>query len=189
MHQDQRYIEGLLNNDHVIIKEIYTTFSDKIKGLVLKNNGNVDDARDVFQEALIAIHRNAQSGLVLQCPFDAYFYVVCKRKWLNMLKKNRRQEVTIHELEGYEGAEVQIEGTQMHHLQTEREDFFWQVFQDLGDKCQKLLRLGWSGLSMQDVAVKMGMTYGYARRRKTLCAQQLIEMVKKSPGFSQLKEL
>ena len=189
MHQDQRYIEGLLNNDHVIIQEIYTKYANKITGLVLKNNGSTDDARDVFQEALIAIHRNAQSGLVLECPFDAYFYVVCKRKWLNMLKKNRRKDVTIHELEGYEGAEVQIEGLEMQNLQTEREDFFWRVFQDLGDKCQELLRLGWSGLPMQEVAAKLGMTYGYARRRKTLCAQQLMEMVQKSPGFTHLKEL
>jgi len=189
MHQDQRYIEGLLRNDRLIIGEIYTTFSAKIKGLVLKNNGNVDDARDIFQEALVAIHRNAQAGLVLECPFDAYFYVVCKRKWLNMLKKNRRHDVTIHEVEGYEGAEVQVEGTQMHNLQTEREEFFWNVFKDLGDKCQELLRLGWSGLPMQEVAEKLGMTYGYARRRKTLCTQQLMDMAKNSPGYTHLKEL
>lgn len=188
MHQDQRYIEGLVNNDRVIIGEIYATYAARITALVLKNNGTEDDAHDVFQEALIALHRNAQNGLILECPFDAYFYVVCKRKWLNMLKKNQRQEVTILDLSGYEDAEVQLDGSQMQESYTEREDFFWRMFQDLGTKCQELLRLSWSGLAMQEVAAQMEMTYGYARRRKTLCTQQLIELARASPEYIHLME-
>jgi RNA polymerase sigma factor (sigma-70 family) len=188
MHQDQRYIDGLLSNDRVIIGEIYTRYASKITALVLKNNGSEDDAQDVFQESLIAIHRNAQAGLVLQCPFDAYFYVVCKRKWLNMLKKKRHHEVTIEDLSGYEDAEVQLDGSQMQSLLTGREEFFWRIFRELGHKCRELLKLSWSGIPMQEVAQQMGMTYAYARKRKTVCTQQMIAMARESPDFQELKE-
>lgn len=188
MHPDQRYIDGLLSNDRVIIGEIYSRYAPKITALVLKNNGSQDDAQDVFQEALIAIHRNAENGLVLQCPFDAYLYVVCKRKWLNVLKKNLRREVTIADTSGYEGAEAQIDGSQMQSLLNEREDFFWRMFKELGEKCRKLLQLSWTGLPLEEVASQLGMTYGYLRKRKTLCTQQLIEMARESPEFLKLKE-
>ncbi len=189
MHHDQRYIEGLLNNDRVIIGEIYTRFAAKITALVVKNSGSEDDAQDVFQESLIAIHRNAQSGLVLECPFEAYLYLVCKRRWINMLKKNRRYEVTIEDLSGYENTGVQVDEAQMQSVVSGREDFFWRIFRALGDKCQSLLKMSWSGLPMQAVAEQMGMTYAYARKRKTLCTQQLMEMARQSPEYERLSEI
>jgi hypothetical protein len=54
-HPDQKYVEALLNNDMVLLKEVYQKFSGKIKWMVLQNNGTVDDAADIFQEALLSI--------------------------------------------------------------------------------------------------------------------------------------
>lgn len=58
-HTDQRYIEALLANDSVGIREIYERFAGRIAVFVRQNNGSTDDAKDIFQEALVAIARGA----------------------------------------------------------------------------------------------------------------------------------
>src|SRR5687767_8743232 len=86
-HADQKYIEALLTNNRTILAEIYKKFSNKVISYVQKNNGGTEDARDVIQETLITIYQQArEKKLVLTCPFDAYFFLLCKRKWLNKLK-------------------------------------------------------------------------------------------------------
>ena len=95
-HADQRYIQALLTNDHAVLKEIYKKFSGKVVSYVNRNNGDQEDARDVIQETLVTIYQQARDKkLVLTCPFDAYFFLLCKRRWLNKLKA--KKGVTIDE--------------------------------------------------------------------------------------------
>ena len=61
-HADHRLVEALLKNDRKGIEEIYARFSGKILRFVLQNSGSSDDARDVFQESLIAITQQARDG-------------------------------------------------------------------------------------------------------------------------------
>src|SRR5690606_40520873 len=64
----------------------YTTL---FRSYVCKNSGDETAARDIIQETLITIYDQAKTkGLKLTCPFDAYFFLICKRKWLNTLKKS-----------------------------------------------------------------------------------------------------
>jgi DNA-directed RNA polymerase specialized sigma24 family protein len=98
-HPDQKYIDALLNNNTAVIRELYRNYSAKIKWMVLKNNGTEDEAGDLIQESLMAIYRRALNGdFVLTCPFDAYFYMVCKKKWLNVPAKGKTDKtVTIED--------------------------------------------------------------------------------------------
>ncbi|MBK8426585.1 MAG: hypothetical protein IPL27_11710 [Lewinellaceae bacterium] len=106
MHPDARYIQALIEHNNPTIAEIYERFSASIARFVRANNGSVDDARDVFQEALIAVTRQARrSDFMLTCPFEAYLYCVCRGKWLNELKRRQREMVTIQEAGGYAGME------------------------------------------------------------------------------------
>src|SRR5690606_26569956 len=97
-HADQKYIEALLNNDSRVLREIYEKFAGKVVAFVQRNNGDESDARDVIQETLITIYRHvSEKEFTLTCPFDAYFFLLCKRRWLNRLKDKLKKEVTIEE--------------------------------------------------------------------------------------------
>ncbi len=86
-HPEHRYVEALLNNDGKLVEEIYRKYSGKMAAFIKKNQGSSDDARDIFQEALITIMKQARKkDFVLTCPFEAYLYLVCRGKWLNELK-------------------------------------------------------------------------------------------------------
>jgi len=81
IHTDQRFITGLLQNDTVMVREIYTRFAGKVKNYIVQNSGSEDDAADVFQESLIDIYQQAQyKGLQLTCPFEPFLLLVSKRK-------------------------------------------------------------------------------------------------------------
>src|SRR4051794_40647617 len=82
-HPDQKYIEALVNNNTVVLNELYKKFSGKIKFMVLKTNGTEADAADIFQYALMSIYRKAKTkGFRLSCPFEAFLYLVCKKRWI-----------------------------------------------------------------------------------------------------------
>ena len=85
IHSDQIYLEGLANNDSAIIQSIYKKFVPKVVSFIRNNSGDEDQAQDVIQEVMILLFNQAKANkLQLTCPFDAYFFLLCKRK---MVKK------------------------------------------------------------------------------------------------------
>ena len=138
-HADHIYIEALLKNNSKVLSDIYLKFSHKIISYVKKNNGNSDDAQDIIQETLVTIYHQAkEKNFILTCPFDAYFYLLCKRRWLNELKKRGNNRVTIFEDDTSitEEQEQQVEETEIFEKQSQ---LFESKFKELGEKCQELL--------------------------------------------------
>ena len=91
-HEDQKYIDGLVQNNAFVIQTIYDKFAPKVINYIKQNSGDVANAKDVIQETIITIyHQATEKGLQLTCPFDAYFFLLCKRKWLNQLKKRGKK--------------------------------------------------------------------------------------------------
>lgn len=188
-HPDQKYIEALLNNDEVLIGELYTKFSAKIKWMVLQNNGNETDAADVFQDALLSIYHKAKSqDFVLTCPLDAFLYLVCKNKWLNELSKRKTHKVTMGDTDGYNNiGEDEFKLAEDCRLQEARKELLNRKLAELGESCQKLLQLSWSDKSMEEVAAILNVSYGYARKKKSECMAKLIALVKGANEFNSLK--
>lgn len=183
LHPDQLYIDGLLQNNSNIIQAIYKKFVPKVKNYIRTNSGDDDQAQDVIQEVLITIYNQAKTnGLQLSCPFDAYFFLLCKRRWLNELKKSFNKEVTIKDDNVSIDESVQ-EMTFQTEVFDEKQSLFDEMFQKLGEKCQEVLKLSFITKTMEEVAVKLNVTYGYVRKKKSLCTGQLTEMIQQSPRF------
>lgn len=183
LHPDQLYIDGLLQNNSNIIQSIYKKFVPKIKNYIRTNSGDDDQAQDVIQEVLITIYNQAKTnGLQLTCPFDAYFFLLCKRRWLNELKKSSNKEVTLMDDNVSTDEPVQEMAFQTETFD-EKQSLFDEMFQKLGEKCQEVLKLSFVTKTMEEVAEKLNVTYGYVRKKKSLCTGQLTEMIQQSPRF------
>ncbi|GAA3601405.1 sigma-70 family RNA polymerase sigma factor [Flavivirga amylovorans] len=186
IHEDQKYIDGLLKNNSFIIQAIYDKFVPKVVNYIKQNSGDSDKAQDIIQDTLITIYNQAsEKKLQLTCPFDAYFFLLCKRKWLNELKKSSNKEVTINEAvlsKGDEAQELAFETS----VFGEKQALFTEMFQKLGTACKDLLTATFKIKSMEEVAKSLGVTYAYARKKKSLCIGKLTELVQKSPKFNQL---
>jgi RNA polymerase sigma factor (sigma-70 family) len=178
-HIDQRYIEGLLANNGKVIREIYTRFSAKVERYIVNNSGSEQDAGDIFQEALTAIYEQARyKQLQLTCPFEPFLLMICKRKWLNELKKRSHNPVTKPSEDVFNniGEDVFAMAEQLEQ-QEEKSQLFLQLFQKLGDKCQEIIRHSLKGEHQEKVAEALGVTYGYLRKKKSECLATLMKMI------------
>ena len=193
LHPDQMYIDGLVQNNSAVIQSIYKKFVPKVKNYIRNNSGDDDEAQDVIQEVLITIYNQATrgvaerngvktNGLQLTCPFDAYFFLLCKRRWLNELKKSSNKEVTLKDDNVSIDESVQ-EMTFQTEVFDEKQSLFDEMFQKLGEKCREVLQLSFVLKTMEEVAEKLNVTYGYVRKKKSLCTGQLTEMIQQSPRF------
>jgi len=187
VHQDFHLIQALLANDNKGVAEIYRRYAGRIEQFICANSGSSADARDIFQEALIAItHQARRPGFVLNCPFEAYLYLVCRGKWFNELKRRKRNQVTISETEGFmekSEADALAESTL---LEEARQQLFHRFFEKLSENCRALLKLSWSGVAMEVVSDQMGISYGYARKRKSECIAQLTAWIQTAPEYGTL---
>jgi len=187
-HPDQKYIDALVNNDKVLIEELYQKYSGKIKWMVLMNNGSETDAADVFQETLLSIYKRARNqNFILTCPIEAFLCIACKNKWLTELNKRKSTVVTLNDFVVSNIAEDSYKLAQEFNLQEERKELLNEKIAELGEDCRKLLQLSWSGKTMEEVAGLLNISYGYARKRKCKCISKLVTMIKQSSRFDPLK--
>lgn len=94
--QEKQLLEALVSNDRIAIEQIYRENFPSIQAFILKNNGFADDAKDIFQEAMIILYQKAKlESFVLTCQIKTYLYSVCRRLWLKKLQReNRYNHVT-----------------------------------------------------------------------------------------------
>jgi len=178
IHPDQKYLEGLLHDDAPVIQEIYRRFAPVIKYYILKNQGSEDDAADIFQESLIDIYNQAKfKQLQLTCPFEPFFLLVCKRKWLNELKKRGRSPVTKSSDDVYDMGEDVFAAAEQVVKEEAKAGIFLQQFERLGEKCREILRRSMAGEAQEKMAEVLGVTYGYLRKKKSECMATLLSYI------------
>ena len=177
IHTDQRYVQALLDNDTLVVRDIYDKYAAKVRYYILANSGSEDDAADIFQETLIDIYNQAkQKGLQLTCPFEPYVILICKRKWLNELKKRGRQPVTKEVDDVSIGEDVFALAEQLK-LNNEKMQLFLQCFEKLGASCKEIIQKCLSGEDQEKIAEQLKVTYGYLRKKKSECMASLTQMI------------
>lgn len=180
IHKDQIYIQGLLTNDREIINEIYRLYADKVKRYVLANSGTIADAADIFQETLIDLYQQAKyKNLQLTCPFEPFLILVCKRKWLNHLKKKSNRMVTNQEENVlYNIGEDTFKEAEMVEKNRAEMDIYLKALDEMDEKCRTLIKETLSGEPQAEVAKRLNITYGFLRKKKSKCIASLIKLVK-----------
>lgn len=189
VHADQKYIDALLNNDSRLLKEIYERFAGKVIAFIKNNHGDESDAQDIIQETLIVIYRQAfEKKLMLTCPFEAYFFLLCKRRWLNKLKDSFNKRVTIEDdfTSIDDGGEQMAAASERFEMKNR---LLEEKLQELGEKCREIINLSLKIKSMEALAEKLNVSYAYIRKKKSLCMKQLTELVRQSKTYQELKDI
>lgn len=140
---DNQYLEALCAGNSSLLNEVYRKHSREVMLWVLKNNGDADDAQDLFQDALMAIYdRYCGRDFQLSGAFGALLMTVCRRKWFDRLSQKKREEgVRNAEMERYTEETPEWEAAEEAMLQQKRQECLSQVFELLSEQCRKLLSL------------------------------------------------
>jgi len=188
-HPDSIYINALITNNEPLLKELYQKCFGKIRNFVTQHNGTEEDAWDILQEAMTSIFlKIKQQPFNLTCPFDAFIYIVCRNLWIKQLRNKHLPGVTVDpDMVSSIKADDDLIIAEECARQQERRKLFLEKLNELGDGCRELLQQNWRGAQLNEVAAKLKITYGYARKRKTECMAKLILMIKQSPLYEQLE--
>ena len=142
--------------------------------LVLSNNGNEDDAKDIFQESVIVLYNKVKSGgFELNSKLKTFLYSVCRRLWLKRLNQKSRNVTT--ELKDFEDFQAVEQDIDYHH---EKDAQFKQMEKSLiqlGEPCKTIIEDYYlQNRSMQDISEKFGYTNAdNAKTQKYKCLQRL----------------
>jgi RNA polymerase sigma factor (sigma-70 family) len=169
---EKALLKGLAKNDRRAIETIYKDNYNMVQALILNNSGNTDDAKDIFQEALIVLYEKVKSGqFELNCQIKTYVYSVCRRLWLKrLLHQNRFSTGDSHE------DTVAVEEDIEEHEQRDN-DFrmMEKAMNALGEPCKSLLEAFYiEKKGMQEIAAFFGYTNAdNAKNQKYKCLMRL----------------
>ncbi|HKL08435.1 MAG TPA: sigma-70 family RNA polymerase sigma factor [Bacteroidales bacterium] len=174
-------IDGIRKQDKTILKAIYYTYFPSVKKLIEDNMGSEQDAKDVFQEALIVIYRKIKGGnLKIHTTFKGYIHVVCRFIWLKELSMNKENINNLSIFLEYEDIpEIHIDEYKKH----KQYELYQKHFNRLGKECQKTLKLFLKEKPLIDIAKKLGTSYEYIRLKKKRCMERLIRYIKDDPDY------
>ena len=145
-----QYLRGIKDNDRAIIQAIYTKCFPIIAEYVNKNSGKTEDAKDVFQDAMIVIFKqvNRQDGLILTTSFESYVYSISRFIWLKKLKKNSKEVITSEFSEEY----VDENSWEDTLLEVRKRKLFKFKLEGLSEKCKKLRKMSFNTIPGKETA-------------------------------------
>lgn len=183
---EEAIISGIRNHDSGIFEFVYETYYPIIEGYVIHHQGSQEQAKDVFQEAMIIVYNKIKSGnLELSCKFGTYLYAVCKNRWLQERKKYKLHIKKLKQ----RPMEVNDPGPADDPLLSlHLTDLFNKHFNELSTDCQKILSMFFNDFTIEEIRAAMKYRdLHHAADRKYRCKKSLIKRIVNDPLFKKLK--
>lgn len=169
--KDHEILDRVSRGDEVALDLLYKKHYRMMTRIVLNNNGTEDEAKDIFQDALLVFWQKAVSGkLILTSKISTYLYSICLNLWRKEL--DRKGRLSREEVE---------KTTYQDHERKESIKIINECINQLGDTCRRILTYHYfDGLSMSDIAEKLNFANtDTAKTKKYKCKKKLDMMVKR----------
>jgi RNA polymerase sigma factor (sigma-70 family) len=173
IERDRELLLGLARNDDKALSTIYKENFPSILRMVLQYRGSEDDAKDLFQEAMIVLYEKVQQNeFDLYSKLKTFLYSVCRHLWLKKLKTGNMSIALPDEMEEVLPVEDTIEE---HVKKDEQFRIMEHSMSGMGEPCKTILEDYYiRKMSMQDIAEKFGYTNAEnAKNQKYKCLMRL----------------
>ena len=170
---DREVVLGILNNSEEALNKLYAGYYPMVLQFILNNNGSEDDAKDVYQEAIIVLYNKIKSGdFELSSKLKTYLYSVSRRIWLKKLAQQSKKTSNIAD---FEDVLIVEEDLEQHEQKDMQFDKMKVSLEGLGEPCKTIIEDFYiHSLSMQDICEKFGYTNAdNAKTQKYKCLQRL----------------
>ncbi|MEJ7587527.1 MAG: sigma-70 family RNA polymerase sigma factor [Ferruginibacter sp.] len=170
---EQILLKGLAQNDKNAIENIYRENYTTIQAFVVNNNGSADEAKDIFQEAMIVLFEKSKlATFSLNCQIKTYLYSICRRLWLKRLQQLGKFNTQLESLEEVIPVEEEMEDQEKKN---DNYILMEQAMAKIGEPCKSLLDAYYiQKKNMQDIAGEFGYTNAdNAKTQKYKCLIRL----------------
>jgi RNA polymerase sigma factor (sigma-70 family) len=167
---ENEIIERISQGDEKALDFLYKKHYRMMTRLIVSNNGTEQEAKDIYQDALIVFWQKATSGnLVLTSKISTFLYSICLNLWRKEL--DRKSRLSNKEHDGFE---------YQNNEQEEKAKIINECITNLGDTCKKILTYYYfDGMSMDKIAEKLEFANtDTAKTKKYKCKKKLDELIK-----------
>jgi len=187
METPNYFLDGLKKKDEKIILEIYNKIFPKVLSFIVYNKGQIIDAEDIFQKALIQIiARLNVKNIEINSTFEAYLFVACKNLWRRELNKKSNKVTSNMPFEHV----TEERDMAIAILEQERWEFFQEKFLILSDNCKQILEMFFNKTPYKEIVKKLNYSSEIVVRQRIFkCKNKLINIIKADNRYIQLKEL
>lgn len=170
-------VSAIKANSELVLKKIYQDNYKKVEIHILQNSGSIAEAKDVYQEAFIAMWQNVKKDKFIprnDTALQGYLFQIAKNKWIDVLRSSQFKK-TASLTNRFDKVEGEID--ELREAQEENDLKListMTAFRDLGSECKDLLRrFYFEKSSLIDIANNLGLAEASARNKKYRCIQQL----------------
>lgn len=180
---EQLLLEGLARNDTRSIELLYKENFGMIQAFIIQNNGTYDDARDVFQDAMVVLFEKSKDpNFQLTSQIKTYLYSVCRRLWLKKLQQSSK---FVTPVDGFSDIVPVEEEIGLKEKLDSDFDLMDSAMKSLGEPCKSLLEAYYINKKhMTEIAEDFGYTNAdNAKTQKYKCLVRLKKLF-----FAQYKQ-
>ncbi len=134
-YTNREIIDGIRYSRDEVFKHIYKQFYPMIYSYILKNSGNKEEARDIFQDGIIVLYeKSLTEDFELTANVGTFLYSVCQRLWLNKLNRQKKREFLDSNI-----PESDDEQDVLDEESSERQHLLKKLLRKIGESCRKIL--------------------------------------------------
>lgn len=152
--ENEKIISGILSGNQQVFNDLYEFEFPKVVRLITKNSGNIDGAKDTFQDALIILIEKAnRRELDLTCSIRTYLFSICRILWSEQLRKDKKTIPLTDSYDHFETDLVIINDDILPDIYDEVND----AIEKMGDQCKQLLEdFYYKNMSWNEIATALG---------------------------------
>ncbi|MGD1843730.1 MAG: RNA polymerase sigma factor [Thermonemataceae bacterium] len=156
-YTDEDLVRGIRENDNRMLSVVYKKHFSMIAHFILQNSGTEQEAKDIYQEAIMVFYEKLQEEhFLLTCQIKTFIYSVCRRLWLKRLREKGKY---VGKVDDYEAFIVFDETTTDFEEKEKQFSSMAKALDKLGEPCKTIIKDFYlKNLSMQTIAEKMGYT-------------------------------
>lgn len=178
-------IEAIKAGSEKILFQLYEAYRDEFVSWAIRNHQvTVEEAKDVFQESVVALYKNVKAGKAntLESSVKTYLFGIGKNIILNAIKRKGI------EAKAYETFNTTHDnGINEHYDHEHLINLVKRLYRAMGSPCKEILEMYYEkGYDMESVASRIGYKNAdVAKKKKYECLKSLEDRI----NMSKLKDI
>jgi len=185
VYSDKELLEGIANGDTKVLEHLYNECFKTIRHLVVSNNGDIEDAKDIFQESIIVLLRKVrEKDFRLTSSLTTFIYSIAHLMWLKELNLRTKRAVPAKTTDHYTDEELLLIDAIDRN---ERLKLYREKFEELSQNCKKVLRMFLNNIPIKEITKIMGYSSDqHTKNRRFRCKKSLVLKIKNSSKYKEL---
>ena len=178
-------VAGILSGRSYIVQQLYDENFDLIDRLVENNGGNLEDAKDIFQESMVVLYRVLKEDKFdFNSSISTFLYSVARIQWLKNINRRKKQQLIYDLNDNYPDVEKNVASV---IEKNERYRLYQEKFNELSEDCRKVLSMSLNNIPIKEITSIMGYSSEqHTKNRRLRCKESLIKRIHNSSKFKEL---